>query len=239
MIEINIQIYFKGEIQPAKSNLKRKSDANDHIDVIDAKKPKRNIQFTDVTVFYFPRIQGFTCVPSQGGCTLGMTSKHIDQKSFSLNEHLTEQKRLYRQRMLERSPRPPSSLGTNSLNVLSPNPPLVATHQLVASTASTSTTGDDRSRSSTEESDSEEELLSDNSSSELDTETGFLIPVSQKQRRALLKAAGVREIASSEKNECRDIRASREFCGCSCRDYCDPETCLCSQAGIKCQVSIF
>lgn len=176
-------------------------------------------------------------MPSQGGCTLGMTSSHIDERAFSLNEHIAEQKRIHRQRMLERSPRPPSSLSTSSLNAILPNPALAATNQLTASTAST-TTGDDRSRSSTEESDSEEDLLSDNSSSELDTETGFLTPVSQKQRRALLKQAGVREIASSEKNECRDIRASREFCGCSCRDYCDPETCLCSRAGIKCQVSI-
>lgn len=196
-------------------------------------------------MFYFPRIQGFTCVPSQGGCTLGMTAKHIDEKSFSLNEHIAEQKRIHRQQMLERSPRPPSSLSTSSLNAILPNPALLATNQLTVPTptmATLTTTAtnstDDRSRSSTEESDSEEEILSDNSGSELDTETiGFLQPVSQKQRRALLKAAGVREIVSSEKNECRDIRASREFCGCSCRDYCDPETCLCSQAGIKCQVS--
>lgn len=228
-------------MQPTRSNLKRRSDANDQIDAIEAKKPKRNIQFTDVTVFYFPRIQGFTCVPSQGGCTLGMTAKHIDEKSFSLNEHIAEQKRLHRQQMLERSPRPPSSLSTSSLSAILPNPALIPTNQLTlpTSTITTATTStDDRSRSSTEESDSEEDILSDNSSSELDTETiGFLQPVSQKQRRALLKAAGVREIVSSEKNECRDIRASREFCGCSCRDYCDPETCLCSQSGIKCQVS--
>lgn len=228
-------------MQPTRSNLKRRSDANDQIDAIEAKKPKRNIQFTDVTVFYFPRIQGFTCVPSQGGCTLGMTAKHIDEKSFSLNEHIAEQKRLHRQQMLERSPRPPSSLSTSSLSAILPNPALMPTNQLTVptSTITTATTStDDRSRSSTEESDSEEDILSDNSSSELDTETiGFLQPVSQKQRRALLKAAGVREIVSSEKNECRDIRASREFCGCSCRDYCDPETCLCSQSGIKCQVS--
>lgn len=235
-------------MQPVKSNLKRKLDSNDQIDVIDSKKPKRNIQFTDVTVYYFPRIQGFTCVPSQGGCTLGMTSKHIDEKAFTLNEHIAEQKRILRQRMIERSPRPPSSL-SKLMNAILPSPALVVTNQLTVPTptavATTTTTtsantssGDDRSRSSTEESDSEEDILSDNSSSELDTETiGFLQPVSQKQRRALLKSAGVREIASSEKNECRDIRASREFCGCSCRDYCDPETCLCSQAGIKCQVN--
>lgn len=184
-----------------------------------------------------------------------MTSKHIDEKSFTLNEHIAEQKRIHRQQMLERSPRPSSSLSTSSLNAILPNQGLVTTNQLqnqltipttsgisvsATATPTTSGSGDDRSRSSTEESDSEEDILSDNSSSELDTETiGFLQPVSQKQRRALLKAAGVREIASSEKNECRDIRASREICGCSCRDYCDPETCLCSQSGIKCQVSFF
>lgn len=229
-------------MHPSRSNLKRRSNTSDQIDVIDAKKPKRNIQFTDVTVFYFPRIQGFTCVPSQGGCTLGMSSKHIDEKLFTLNEHIAEQKRIHRQQMLERSPRPPSSLSTSSLNAILPSSALVATNQLTVTTTATITTtttsGDDRSRSSTEESDSEEDILSDNSSSELDTETiGFLQPVSQKQRRTLLKAAGVREIASSEKNECRDIRASREVCGCTCRGYCDPETCLCSQSGIKCQVS--
>lgn len=63
--------------QPTRSNLKRRSDSTDQIDGISSnKKPKRSIQFTGVTVFYFPRIQGFTCVPSQGGATLGMSAKH-------------------------------------------------------------------------------------------------------------------------------------------------------------------
>lgn len=262
--ELNLTLFFlpfQSTVKPTRSNLKRRSDANDQIDAIEAKKPKRNIQFTDVTVFYFPRIQGFTCVPSQGGCTLGMGAKHFDEKMFTLNEHIAEQKRIHRQQMLERSPRPPSSLGQNSMHSLLPNPALLATNQLTVHTSTmnpgssgssaavvptaamsvvaTAGTSDDRSRSSSEESDSEEDILSDNSGSELDTETlGFLQPVSQRQRRALLKSAGVREILSSEKNECRDIRTSREFCGCSCRDYCDPETCLCSQSGIKCQVSV-
>lgn len=39
-----------------------------------------------------------------------------------------------------------------------------------------------------------------------------------------------------EKDECRQLRVSREVCGCTCRGYCDPDTCECSQAGIKCQV---
>lgn len=57
-----------------------------------------------------------------------------------------------------------------------------------------------------------------------------------RQRRALLRAAGVRKIDSIEKDECRDIRTSREYCGCCCKGYCDPDTCTCSQGGIKCQV---
>jgi len=92
--------------------------------------------------------------------------------------------------------------------------------------------------SSSEESDSDDEAT-DNSGSEVDAESyAFLQAVSPRQRRALLKAAGIRKIDTSEKDDCRAIRSSREFCGCDCRDYCDPETCACSQAGIKCQVGV-
>ena len=35
------------------------------------KKQKKSVKFKGVTVFYFPRKQGFTCIPSQGGSTLG------------------------------------------------------------------------------------------------------------------------------------------------------------------------
>lgn len=237
-----------------RSNLKRRSDPNDPIDAIETKKPKRNIQFSNVTVYYFPRIQGFTCIPSQGGCTLGMGPRHYDQKSFTLSEHSAEQKRLHRLKLVEQKPRSLAALAMLAPTpaptpVIPPALPIVApasaTTTVTVSASVTSAAGaspaaataDERSRSSTEESDSEEEVLSENSSSEFDTETnGFLQPVPQRQRRALLKAAGVREIASFEKNECRDIRLSREFCGCNCRDYCDPETCFCSQSGIKCQV---
>lgn len=89
--------------------------------------------------------------------------------------------------------------------------------------------------SSSDDTDSDEEPT--DTSSDADSEAnGFLQPVSAKQRRVLLKAAGVRKIDAHEKDECKMIRTSREVCGCTCRVYCDPETCACSQAGIKCQV---
>jgi cysteine/serine-rich nuclear protein len=60
-------------------------------------KRKKTITFDKVTVYYFPRAQGFTCVPSQGGSTLGMASQHAHVQHFSILEHAVEQRRLHRQ----------------------------------------------------------------------------------------------------------------------------------------------
>lgn len=66
----------------------------------------------------------------------------------------------------------------------------------------------------------------------------FLQPLPTKRRRALLRASGIARIDAREKAELRAIRLSREECGCDCRLYCDPRHCVCSQAGIKCQVRV-
>ncbi|XP_018329225.1 uncharacterized protein LOC108739706 isoform X2 [Agrilus planipennis] len=185
-----------------KSNLKRKLSQGSDESQPKCKK-KKGITFDSVTVYYFPRAQGFTCVPSQGGSTLGMSSQHTHVRRFSILEHANEQRRLHRQ-LLQR---------------------------LRSERNSTSITG-----TSSDESESEEDIT-DGSDSEMDLDNYyFLQPVPTRQRRALLRAAGVRKIDSMEKDECRDIRTSREFCGCGCKGYCDPDTCSCSQAGIKCQV---
>ncbi|CAH1130369.1 unnamed protein product [Ceutorhynchus assimilis] len=191
--------------KPTKSSLKRKRPLEDEEEATPAKvKKKRNITFDSVTVFYFPRTQGFTCVPSQGGSTLGMTAQHSQVRKFSIVEHAIEQRRIHRQLLqqikIERN----------------------VTNGTVAS--------------SSDDSESEEEI-SDASESEMDLDNYyFLQPVPTRQRRALLRSAGVRKIDALEKDECRDIRLSREFCGCGCKGYCDPDTCSCGQAGIKCQV---
>ncbi|KAJ8321039.1 hypothetical protein KUTeg_002626 [Tegillarca granosa] len=64
----------------------------------------------------------------------------------------------------------------------------------------------------------------------------YLQPISVRQRRALLRQSGVKKIDNTEKDQCKEIRLSREVCGCECRVFCDPESCACSLAGIKCQV---
>ncbi|XP_017022161.1 uncharacterized protein Axud1 isoform X1 [Drosophila kikkawai] len=197
------------EPKPIRSNLKRRLDDSegDGIDGIPdistppmaaQKRVKRSINFDQVKVYYFPRQQGFGCVPTAGGCTLGMGARHIAFKTMTLAEHAAELRRAHRSQNQELQP---------------------------------------RGSSSDDSEESEEDYLSEGSGSDADDgSNGFLQPVTPKQRRALLKAAGVRKIDASEKSECRDIRNSREVCGCSCREFCDPETCACSQAGIKCQV---
>uniref|UniRef100_A0A1B6F830 Cysteine/serine-rich nuclear protein N-terminal domain-containing protein n=1 Tax=Cuerna arida TaxID=1464854 RepID=A0A1B6F830_9HEMI len=177
----------------AKSSLKRPR-ANGE-DEPSAKKIKKSIDFENVSIFYFPRTQGFICVPSQGGSTLGMSWTHSHAQTFTLMEHAAEQRRLHR--------------------------------HLVAQLRTASNVTSSSSDSDTDEPPSE---------SEPDSNYYFLQPVPTRQRRAMLRAAGVHKIDSVEKDECRDIRTSREFCGCACKGYCDPDTCACSLAGIKCQV---
>ncbi|XP_026757103.2 uncharacterized protein LOC113516826 [Galleria mellonella] len=188
---------------PQKSSLKRKHKEETE-DEPQVKRKKENIHFDNVTVYYFPRAQGFTCVPSQGGSTLGMEWEHTHIQQFTLTEHALEQRRLHRQILQQLKNERHSIQGT--------------------------------SLSSSEDSDTEEET-SDISESELDLDSYyFLQPIPTRQRRALLRAAGVRKIEAYEKDECRDIRTSREFCGCACKGVCNPENCSCSLGGIKCQV---
>ncbi|OTF76011.1 hypothetical protein BLA29_004227, partial [Euroglyphus maynei] len=174
--------------------------------VVSGRKPKlknekKKVIFDNVTVFYFKRSQGFTCVPSQGGSTLGMETTHSYHRNFTLETHAEERKRVHRE-ILQRQKR------------------------FAKQQASTS-----------ESEDESYDELSDLSDIDLENDSCyFLQPVPIKQRRALLRASGVRKIETTEKEECKDIRISREFCGCDCRVYCNPDVCSCHQAGIQCQV---
>lgn len=60
------------------------------------------MEFDQVTVFYFPRCQGFTSVPSRGGCTLGMVSKHSSSRQFTLAEFSKEQENVRREKLKEK-----------------------------------------------------------------------------------------------------------------------------------------
>lgn len=61
----------------------------------------KNVHFSCVTVYYFTRRQGFTSVPSQGGSTLGMSSRHNSVRQYTLGEFAREQERLHREMLRE------------------------------------------------------------------------------------------------------------------------------------------
>ncbi|KAM3593099.1 uncharacterized protein V6R79_006058 [Siganus canaliculatus] len=182
------------------------------------KKSKRarrgNVTFDQVTVFFFPRCQGFTSVPSRGGCTLGMMQRHSVLRTYTLAEFAVEQRLLRREKLLNR-------LREEKLEALK----LKLT------------------KNGTQESEEAEKLTVDDipekdidiSGTNLE-EGSFLQPYPPKRRYALLKAAGVKKIDKEEKRQLHELRISRENCGCDCMGFCEPETCSCSLAGIKCQM---
>lgn len=151
----------------------------------ETKKRQRRVRFDKQIVFHFPRTQGYICVPSNGGSTLGLKERH------SFVEHV------------DIPPYVPSECSSDS------------------------------------EDDEEEDSCGDNSECDDDTDSydaGGFMPISQKRRKAILKAAGVKKINRQEATECMQIRFSRQICGCECKERCDPNSCVCSLNGINCQV---
>ncbi|MBN3303177.1 CSRN3 protein, partial [Amia calva] len=175
---------------------------------------KGTVHFDHVTVFFFPRCQGFTSVPSRGGCTLGMVKQHSLCRQYTLAEFALEQQHLRREKLKYR-------LKEEKLEALK----LKLT------------------KNGTRESEEADQLTVDDISEDdidisgVDLEDGFFLhPYPSKRRHSLLKTAGVKKIDKEEKRELHSIRLSREDCGCDCQGFCEPETCGCSLAGIKCQM---
>ncbi|KAM9710430.1 cysteine/serine-rich nuclear protein 3 isoform 1-T2 [Menidia menidia] len=174
----------------------------------------RRVHFENVTVYYFGRRQGFTSVPSQGGSTLGMSNRHSWVRQYSLGEFALEQERVHKDMLRDH-------LKEEKLNTIK------------LKLTKNGTVESEEANTLTAEDISDDDIDLDNT--EVD-EYFFLQPLTTKKRRALLRSSGVKKIDVEEKHELRAIRISREDCGCDCRVFCDPETCACSIAGIKCQV---
>uniref|UniRef100_A0A8C9PCV3 Cysteine/serine-rich nuclear protein N-terminal domain-containing protein n=1 Tax=Spermophilus dauricus TaxID=99837 RepID=A0A8C9PCV3_SPEDA len=178
------------------------------------------VAFTGITVFYFPRCQGFTSVPSRGGCTLGMAPRHSACCHFSLCEFTQEQARARREKLRQR-------LKEEKLEMLRWK---LSASGVPEGEADLPLTLDAISDASVEED------LAEAVAGGLLEEVNFPPYHPARRRRALLRAAGVPRIDREEKRELQVLRQSREDCGCRCDRVCDPETCSCSLAGIKCQM---
>ncbi|KAM3866086.1 cysteine/serine-rich nuclear protein 1-like [Diretmus argenteus] len=177
---------------------------------------RSSVRFDLVTVFRFPRCQGFTSVPRRGGATLGMARRHSALARYTLAEHALEQQRRRRERLRER-------LREEKLEALR--------HKLIASGAIDQREADRLTVDEVPDGEIDVHI------SDAEQEDGsFLLPYSSKRRQVLLQAAGVKRIDKEEKRQLHALRLSREDCGCDCQGFCEPETCACSLAGIKCQM---
>ncbi|ETE72655.1 Cysteine/serine-rich nuclear protein 1, partial [Ophiophagus hannah] len=179
------------------------------------KRQKRNnVNFGQVTVFYFPRCQGFTTVPSCGGCTLGMAKKHRFAQEFTMSEFCEQQKIVRREKIMDRLKEEKLEAIKLKLSMNGKKLPEEVNRLTI-----------------------EDILVDDVDISNMDQNNSFFLqPYTTKKRCALLKSMGVKKIDREEKRQLQRIRLSREKCGCDCQGFCDPETCSCSLAGIKCQM---
>lgn len=180
---------------------------------------RSSVCFDQVTVYSFPRCQGFTSVPSRGGATLGMSWRHSEVQTFSINEHALQQRHRRREQLRERRRQDKFKEMKQKL------------------IASGTIDQEEAERLTIDQVPIDEASIHINSA-ELEG-GGFLQPYSSKQRQAVLLAAGVKRIDKEEKRQLHTLRLSREICGCDCQGFCEPESCACSLAGIKCQVDRF
>ncbi|CAL8105023.1 unnamed protein product [Calicophoron daubneyi] len=219
----------------------------------DADKCKRHVSFEKVDVYYFNRAQGFTCVPSQGGSTLGMERRHSAFEQYSVSGHQSMRRlehyavllRKFRAgrivltpgqiRCIERCIRSaPTSLRDRAFHRNS-----VASSSLCSGSVDSSSRllleGDNANPVVFDEACEFDDDMDDQLSGFI--ECYFLQLLSIKKRRMMLRKAGLRSIDHSERLDCQAVRMSREMCGCSCVDgVCLPSQCICALNGIKCQV---
>ena len=157
-----------------------------------------------------------------------MEDKHQQKETLTLVEYTKRQRRLHRQ--IIREQQAAGNLAVQRRLLKQQRQKAATAAALGATTLPTA---------ENEQKDTDSDHGTSSNDSEGDFSIGdyyFLQPVSTRKRRTLLRQSGIKKIDSVEKDDCKDIRSSRELCGCDCRIYCDPDTCPCSQAGIKCQV---
>lgn len=197
--------------------------------------------FDQVTVYSFPRCQGFTSVPSHGGATLGMSRRHSDIQTYTVAEHALEQRHRRREqlrdrRRQERFQQIKHKVSKNSNGDLKMcKQPSYLSSVLLCKLITSGAIGQKEAERLTMDQVPIEEAYIHINSMELEG-GGFVQSYSSKQRQAILQTAGLKRIDKEEKRQLHALRLSREICGCDCQGFCEPESCACNLAGIKCQV---
>ena len=147
-----------------------------------AKKARKSVRFDGVQVYMFERSQGFTCVPSQGGSTLGMTSSHWNTCRLTTKEHLMKRANERRYHLWTQHC---SGKVVLPSDVVSRLESIFGQQQQLQEQAAV-----------------EDEEVLEREVEGLD-ELYFLQPVPIRQRRAMLRQAGVTRIDADERSACQ------------------------------------
>ncbi|GAU87450.1 hypothetical protein RvY_00286 [Ramazzottius varieornatus] len=180
-------------------------------------KRKKSVRWSDVTVYLFPRQQGFTCVPSAGGVTLGMKREHSEMRNVTLTQH-EQECRSRRMQYIQQQQQQQQQIVLEEEH---------SDEDVDEGEEDEEVSGEEEGE---DEGESEEEL-----EEEYEEGISFPVSISIRQRRSLLREAGC-QVDNSERQDCQFIRVSREACGCQCQTVCNPDECSCSINKIKCQV---
>ena len=196
--------------------------------------PKKKVCFSQVDLYQFERTQGFVSIPSDEAdklITLGMSYKHTDRRTYSLDDYLVYKRKLHLQTLEKQM---------QEINE--------------QSDAKCDQDGGDLA----EDLDDEDEegpikkediaVIVQNKakfgdiSVDLPISTDIFCPIldAVERRQKLKECAGVQEhdLDLSEAREIDLIRVSRQICGCTCTKrgiQCLSETCSCFANGIGCQ----
>jgi len=212
------------EDQTEKSQTKENSDQSQPIKKV---KHNRNINFGPVHVYSFPRYQGKQCVPSSGGSSLGMSSQHEIHRELTLDTYIEYK------------------AGEKNERCTYMGQVLIDLQQEVLESANRQIRqfqGSVQGNMSYEEMQEKYNLFiaqhNNNAILQNYSAEDFyqLQPLAPKLRKRVLRDHGVGEIDPNEKLDNRYLRASRQDCGCTCTDGCNPDTCSCYLDGIDCQV---
>lgn len=154
----------------------------------DAKSPKKRVSFDRVDLYHFDRMQGFTCVPSQGGSTLGMASEHWVKERVPVIEHQMRRKHQRYSALLRFCLEGKLLLSLQQFRILESR----VKQQQEELLKSSGDTGECSSSSSLKRPLGPDECPSDEDLSFLDNleEYYFLQPLPVKRRRIMLRKAG-------------------------------------------------
>ena len=177
--------------------------------------PKKEVRFGSVTTYRFPRAQGLVTVPAStlGASSIGMGNKHISSTVRTVNHQYNIRTSIACSNAIQKHRRGQIYLRRDHMKSMQRFIDYVR---------------EDEHRGLPDYQDTGFENLE-----ALIAKYCRLQALNENQREWTLTQSDV-VIDLRDKQICKEIRKSRAYTGCNCKDQCDPTTCPCRMANISC-----